>query len=251
MPDPLPVRGRIDLHSHLLPGIDDGCQNLDQSLDCVRQLMARGYVGTVCTPHIWGPLFPHNTPASIARHVRGLQRQIHAAGLDYTLWPGGEVRLCDEAIAWLGEHGVPTLADSRLVLCDFWCDQWPRFVDRTFDWLIAEGYTPVLAHPERLGCVDELFDRLDSLADRGILLQGNFKPLTGDEGPRNAAVGRRLLDEDRYDLMALDMHDPESLPPRFAGLELVARDYGQDRLQHLIETAPRERVLGVRLHAAA
>lgn len=243
--------GRIDLHSHLLPQVDDGCACVEDSLACVRELLAHGYEGTICTPHVWGELFPDNTPARIARWVDRLRERLAVEGLSYRLWPGGELRLHDNAVPWMRVHGVPTLAGSNCVLTDFWADHWPDYVDRTFAWLLDEGYTPVLAHPERLGCPDELFARLDDLAAMGVLLQGNFKPVTGEEGLRPMTVARRLLDEDRYTFMALDMHGPDSLAVRFDGLRLIDRELGPARLHRYTCTAPREFIINLTVQAAA
>lgn len=251
MPSPTHPTGRMDLHSHLLPQVDDGCATVEDSLACVRQLLAHGYIGTVCTPHIWGELFPDNTPARIARWVDRLRDRLAAEGLSYHVWAGGELRLHDNAVPWMRVHGVPTLAGSNCVLTDFWADHWPPFVDRTFTWLLDEGYTPVLAHPERLACPEALFERLDDLAAMGVLLQGNFKPVTGEEGVGPMTIARRLLDEDRYTFLALDMHGPDSLAPRFDGLRLLERELGVDRVNRYIQTAPRDLVISLTVQAAA
>ncbi len=247
----LPPVGRIDLHSHLLPGVDDGCVSVEASLACVTQLKAHGYVGSVCTPHVWADLYPDNTPARIARWVDRLRDRLASDGIDYHLWSGGEVRLFDGIISWLKVHGVPTLAGSDCVLLDFWENSWPRYVDDTFRWLLDEGYTPVLAHPERLPCPGDLADRLDDLAAMGVMLQGNFKPVTGEEGVAAMTLARRLLDEDRYAFMALDMHGPDSLAGRFEGLRIVERECGPARLRRYIESAPRSLIVGLSHNAAA
>lgn len=251
MIDTLPPTGRIDLHSHLLPGVDDGCASIEASLQCVAQLQAHGYIGSVCTPHIYADLFPDNTPARIARWGDRLRDRLAQDGIDYHLWTGGEVRLFDGVVSWMKVHGVPTLAGSNCVLTDFWEYHWPNHVDATFAWLLDEGYTPILAHPERLPCIKDLDERLDHLAAMGVLLQGNFKPVTGEEGVTPMTVARRLLDEDRYTFLALDMHGPESLPPRFEGLRIVEREFGAARLHRYIDAAPRELIVGLSFNAAA
>jgi protein-tyrosine phosphatase len=247
----LPATGRIDLHSHLLPDVDDGCASIEQSLACIEELQAHGYVGSVCTPHVWGELFPDNTPARIGRWVDRLRDRLLQDGVHYHLWAGGEVRLFDGVVSWMKVHGVPTLAGSNCVLTDFWEERWPAHVDRTFAWLLDEGYTPVLAHPERLPCPDDLIERLDELAAMGVLLQGNFKPVTGDEGLGPMTIARRLLDEDRYVFMALDMHRPDSLASRFEGLRLLERELGPARVSRYTESAPRDLIVGFTVHAAA
>ena len=210
----IPPTGRIDIHSHMLPGIDDGCETLDDSIASIKLLKEAGYSATICTPHIWPELFPDNTPTRIKQLTQEVSDQLAAAGVEYTLFDGGELRLFFEVVDWMKTHGVPTLGDSRYVLADFWDDVWPDYVDETIDWLIAEGYKPILAHPERIGIkdVDELVKRLDSLVERGVKLQGNFRCMTGEDGFLPDQRVRQFLAEQRYWLMAIDMHRPSDLP---------------------------------------
>ena len=146
-------RGRIDVHSHLLPGIDDGCSDLDESLATVRLLVEAGYSGSICTPHVWPERFAQNTPQHIAAWTRQLQAQVAQAGLDYSLWPGGELRLYEGAVAWMRDHGVPTLGASQCVLTDHWEDPWHDWINKTFQWLIDKGYQPITGPPRTAATV--------------------------------------------------------------------------------------------------
>jgi short-subunit dehydrogenase len=131
--------GRIDLHGHLLPGIDDGCGTSEESLECIRRLLAHGFVGSVCTPHVTRENYPENTPENIARAVAALEERVAAAGLDYALWPGGEVRIARSTVAWLEEQGVPTLGSGRWVLVDHWGPTWPAAAEELFAAVHARG----------------------------------------------------------------------------------------------------------------
>lgn len=231
------------MHAHLLPGIDDGCATVAESIESVSTLIAHGYTGTVCTPHLW-EIYPANTPAHIAAWVEALRQEIAAAGLDYTLWPGGELRISPNAIGWMERHGVPTLAGSRYVLCDFWTPKWPKFVDQTFDWLLDRGYTPILAHPERSATKDKYEKHLDRCQERGVLLQGNLHCFTGEAGYKADTLVRQYMEEGRYDLLALDMHRPDSLAGRLDGITQAGAEYGHDRVESLIDTRVREVIFG-------
>ncbi len=242
LPSP-PATGRIDVHSHMLPAIDDGCQSLDESLACIAMLQRVGYVGSICTPHIWPDTFPLNIPRNIAQWTQDLRQALNERGIEYLLWPGAEVRLFDGLIDWFKAHGVPTLADSRAVLCDFWEPRWPRHVDRTFDWLLENGYQPILAHPERLS-IGDLPARLDDARRRGVLLQGNFRCMTGKEGARANQQIRAWLPEKRYTLLAMDMHRPDTLPSRLDGLRMIAEDHGESFLDEMTIAVPRRLIFG-------
>lgn len=232
-------RGFLDLHSHLLPGIDDGCTSLAQSLACVRRLIERGFTGTVCTPHIWLQEFPENTPVNIARRVADLQQKLVEHGFEYRLWPGGEVRIAWDTLSWFEQHGVPTLGDSHNVLIDYWGRSWPDYGDIVVDELLAAGYQPVLAHPERMDFDDEEWTTtLDRLTERGAWLQGNLRCLAGGEGPRVQERAQELLTARRYQLVASDMHGPGDLDDRLAGIEAVEHAVGRAALEELLSARP-------------
>lgn len=237
----LPEHGWIDIHSHLLPGIDDGCSNLDESLECVQRLLQRGFVGTVCTPHFWPFHFPQNSPDRIAAAVAKLAKHFEARGIRYQLWTGAEIRIDEDTVSWLKRWGVPTLGPSRCVLVDYWGLSWPRCADELLDFLLEQNYQPILAHPERMGFEDDhMLEVLRSVEKRGVWLQGNFNSLTGNEGRNAERWVRTLLEERRYRVMALDMHQPVSLPGRFKGMTQMEDEFGPELLVHLLHDRPRE-----------
>jgi protein-tyrosine phosphatase len=231
--------GLIDLHSHLLPGVDDGCRTIEESVACIEVLIAQGFTGSVCTPHMAISAFPENTPANVAPQVAALRTQLRAAGLEYELWAGGELRINENTISWLRQHGVPTLGPSRHVLIDYWGSRWPRYADLVIEYLLEEDYHPILAHPERMDLEQQAWDvLLGRLKESGVWLQGNLRCLAGGEGPRVAQRARRLLSEDRYRALATDMHGTPDLPDRLAGVGTVEQQVGTAKLRELLSDSP-------------
>ncbi|MEQ9461523.1 MAG: CpsB/CapC family capsule biosynthesis tyrosine phosphatase [Phycisphaeraceae bacterium] len=230
----------MDVHAHLIPDIDDGSRSYDETVVLVQRLLKAGYTGSVCTPHIWPQLFPNNIPARIEDLVRGLRAHLTSVGLDYTLWPGGELRLFDGVVDWMQDYGVPTLGPSRAVLCDFWEHTWPGYVDDTFNWLLANNYHPVLAHPERIPMAQGLEPHLDRIHEEGVLLQGNLRCLTGEESDLSRERARAYLTEGRYDLLALDVHRADSLSGRIDGIAVASEMIGADEADRLTCQAPRQ-----------
>jgi protein-tyrosine phosphatase len=233
--------GLIDLHSHLLPGVDDGCRSLEESLACVRELIVHGFAGTVCTPHMDVAAFPKNTPTEVTKRVAALQLGLTEAGMEYRLWSGGELRISADTVAWLREHGVPTLGPGRAVLVDYWGREWPPYADAVLEYLLADGYEPILAHPERMDLPDGEWDAvLDRVQQQTVVLQGNLRCIAGREGPRVGARALRLLTHDRYHLVATDMHGPTDLADRLAGLNVAEQLVGKAKLKELISEVPQE-----------
>jgi len=233
------MHGRIDIHGHLLPAIDDGCTQPQQAVQTIRALIDRGYTAAVCTPHIWPELFPGNTPEHIEQWTRQLSDRLADEAIEFQLLPGGEVRLFKDAVKWMKVNGVPTLGASKAVLLDTWDHGFPRHAHKTIDWLLAEGYRPVLAHPERSRMGASFAKVVDRLARQGVLFQGNFMPFTGHDLPGSRELAFRFLDEGRYALLALDLHRPDTLPSRLDGIDLIEKRIGTEALDRLISENPR------------
>lgn len=244
---PPPGQGYLDLHTHLLPDVDDGCRNLDQTLDCIAQMIHHGYRGVICTPHVWPDIFPYTTPGTIETWVAELSDALAQQGVTFELWAGGELRLFEGADQWMAEHGVPTLGDGPYVLIDHWGEDWPEHIDRTIAWLIDHQFRPILAHPERINIDDEeLESLLSDLHQRGVALQGNFNSLGGGEGERAMRRITRWLREQRYALLAMDMHGPDKIDKRFEGLAAAQITLGPEKLDEMIRIRPRQ-ILDFRL----
>lgn len=237
---PLPAAGRIDLHCHLLPGIDDGCQTVEQSLECVRRWKQAGFVGSACTPHVGPSWYRSNTPENIHRWLRELRGHLADADLQYELWDGGEVRINEDTIEWFSYWGLPTLGPGRCVLLDYWGSTWPTYGDECCEFLLDNGYQPILAHPERMEVPDEQLEEiLQRLQRLGVWLQGNLNSISGGEGPVAQRRALAWLREDRYFLLATDTHAPNSVYRRVDGITFLETEFGSELVDKLLVERPR------------
>lgn len=237
---PPELTGLIDLHSHLLPGIDDGCQTLTQTLVTITALRMAGFQGSVCTPHVVARLYPRNVPENIRRGVEWLERELARREVSHQLWPGGEVRIARDAISWLEDQGVPTLGTGRAVLVDWWGSDWPPFCDQVCQYLLDRHYQPVLAHPERMGLeAPRLLSLLDDLQARGVWLQGNLNSFSGGEGPEARELAVSLLRAGRYQALASDTHGPDSVAGRRDGLRWIRQQFGDQVVLDMLQHGPR------------
>jgi protein-tyrosine phosphatase len=229
----------IDVHCHLLPGVDDGCKTLDESIAVARQMIAAGYTHAVCTPHIW-PNFPHNNAANIPRYVARLQEQFDRAGVAMRLLPGGEINLRHETLHTPTHELVTYNLAGKFVLFDLWAGQLPDFFEPTVRWFQRQNIQPIIAHPERMEAVQKNPALADYFAQIGLLMQGNLYCLT--DSPLAPAVATRLarqfLTDGRYFLLGSDNHTPDTVHHRLAGLQ-VARDLvGESVVHRLLHEHP-------------
>jgi protein-tyrosine phosphatase len=194
---------------------------------------------------VWPELYPANTAAAIRAWVEELREVLRQADVEYELWPGGEVRIAPRISGWLDSHGVPTLGSSRAVLVDYWGRDWPTFADELLDWLLERGYQPILAHPERMGLDDAELTRVaESLARRGVWLQGNLRSLAGGEGRQARRQLETLLQRDAVYALATDTHNPEDIDGRLAGIDVLLKLHGPDAATRLLATRSGEILCG-------
>jgi protein-tyrosine phosphatase len=229
--------GRVDVHSHLLPGIDDGCASLDESLACARVLVSEGYTHSFCTPHVW-PSLPLNTVDNIRRRVADLQIALEKAAIPLRLLPGGEINLREDTLHTVPEALVSYDMAGRHVLIDLWAEAIPAFFAPNVRWLQSRGATVVLAHPERMRAVQSEPLLADYFAELGILLQGNLQCFGDPPHAETRRVAEQFLREKRYFMLGSDLHNLKSLPIRIAGLYRVIEMVGEAGAWELTSTNP-------------
>ena len=211
----------IDLHCHLLPGIDDGAQTLETSLEMARIAVADGITKIYCTPHIYPGLY-ENTGPDIVRRVAMLQLILRDKGIALELSFGADVHLVPEVPSGLADDRIPTLGGSRYLLLEpshHVCP--PRFKESVFA-LIAAGYVPVITHPERLTWVEDHFDDFTSLARSGAWLQVTGGALVGRFGKRVERIAERFVGDGWTAVLASDAHTTSRRAPLLAEAELRA-----------------------------
>lgn len=208
----------IDLHCHILPGIDDGSQKLETSLEMARIAVEDGIQKIYCTPHIYPGLY-ENTGPDIQRRVGLLQLILNDKGIALELSYGADVHLVPEVSVGLADGRIPTLGGSRYLLLEpshHVCP--PRFKESVFA-LIGAGYVPVITHPERLTWVEDHFDDFTSLARSGAWLQVTGGALLGRFGKRVERIAERFVGDGWTDVLASDAHTTNRRAPLLAEAE--------------------------------
>jgi protein-tyrosine phosphatase len=229
--------GRIDVHSHLLPDVDDGCPTVEESLRCVQRLISAGYTHGFCTPHIW-PNLPHNSVEKIVEKTKQLQADIDAAGLQYRVMPGGELNVRPDLPDTAPEE-VPTFCMGRkYCLFDIWVDVIPKYFWTATEWLQSLGLQVILAHPERMRAVQDKPELAERFQEAGLLLQGNLQCLGDPPNSYTRRVAERYLKEGRYFLLGSDTHNAAGLDIRLAGLENATDLVGDAEIWRLTRDNP-------------
>jgi protein-tyrosine phosphatase len=198
-----------DMHSHLLPGLDDGAETIAHSLDLLRELRELGFQKLIMTPHIMGDFYK-NTPSNIRAALADLQQAAAEAGLgDVVLECAAEYYL-DE---WLGQKladGTELLSfggERRYLLFETSYMNEPFNLQHTIFALKAAGYQPVLAHPERYTYLYGRFSELQKMKQEyGVLLQLNLNSLAGYYSPTARRVAEQMIENGLVDFVGTDTH---------------------------------------------
>jgi protein-tyrosine phosphatase len=230
----------VDTHSHLLPGVDDGCKTVEDSVACAQILVANGYSHAFCTPHIW----PNNrgiSRTSVPRLVKTLQAELDARQVPLTLLPGGEMNL------YLGVHKTPAdevvpLGMGSYMLVDMWFAELPPFFEGAVEWLQGMGLSVMLAHPERMRAIQDDPDLVDYIQSLGVFLQGNLQCFTDKPESLTRKCAEQFLLDGKYFMLGSDTHNPETIGVRMNGLARVRELVGDELLDQLTITNPRKLV---------
>jgi protein-tyrosine phosphatase len=229
----------IDLHCHLLSGVDDGAPDRAVSLEMAKALVADGVEIVACTPHILPGLYPNSGP-QIRAGTAELQQILDCEEIPLRLVTGADNHITPNFVAQLSAGHLLSLADTRYVLVEPPHHVVPPRMDELFFNILMAGYVPILTHPERLSWIESQYDSIKRLLNAGVWMQITAGSLAGAFGRRARYWGERMLDEGCVHILATDAHDTHRRPPNLAlGRALAAKRLGDLEAEHLVETRPR------------
>lgn len=229
----------IDLHCHILPGIDDGSPDLATSLAMARVAVADGIRVIACTPHIYPGLY-ENTGPDIRGAVALLQDALDEEGIPLHLSFGADTHLAPDLVEGLKSGRIPSLAGTRYFLLEPPHHVAPPHFEEFVFNVQTAGYLPVITHPERLTWVEDHYEVFGRLVRGGAWMQLTAGSLTGRFGPRTRYWAERFLDDGIVHILATDAHSVERRPPLLAeGRDVAARRLGDEEAENLVEIRPR------------
>ncbi|MFV0296597.1 MAG: tyrosine-protein phosphatase [Hyphomicrobiaceae bacterium] len=228
----------FDLHSHILPHIDDGATDLATALDMARAFVDDGVEVVACSPHILPGLY-HNTGPQIRAATTALQAELENASIPLKLTTGADVHIAPDLVAGLQSGELLSLADSRYVLIEPPHHVPPARIEETFFSLLLSGYVPVLTHPERLSWIRDHYPLMQRLAARGVWMQVTSGSLLGKFGKSAHYWATRMLDEGLVHILASDAHDPVRRCPDLGKGRIAAEKLlGQAEAEQLVHHRP-------------
>jgi len=199
----------VDIHSHLIPGVDDGAKDLKDSIELIKGLKDLGFKKIITTPHIYSEYYP-NTSNRLLAGLDTLRQGLKAANIDIEVSCAAEYFMDEIFEKHLNENDILTVYDNYVLVEMSFFSESIRLEEYLFKMQI-KGYQPILAHPERYTYYAKNFERFQNLKDRGCKLQLNLLSLTEHYGKEVKDLAIRLLDANLYDFVGTDTHNVEHL----------------------------------------
>ncbi len=209
----------VDMHNHLLPGIDDGSQSVEQSLTLIKGLHGLGFEKFICTPHIMDGVHP-NTKSTIAGAYEGLNQQLRNGGSKVEIYAAAE-HMIDEGLDKLIEKDNLCVMPGGYVLIEMSYLSESKALFQTIADIQKLGYKPILAHPERYNYYHYNFDMYKQIKDTGCLLQLNLLSISRYYGTEVKVAALTMIKSGMYDFVGTDTHHEKHL----AALQDVVAKY--------------------------
>lgn len=227
----------IDIHAHILPGVDDGARDLAESLAMAKLAVADGLTHLFATPHHrdYTPL----SRSEVAQRVVQLQGELDKAGLPLTLLPGHEIRLYDDMFDDWDNNLAGPLGDSLYVLAEPLFSHYDKQTDAMLFELFDRGYLPIMAHPERIRPIQDNLALIEPFLARGGLTQITATSLTGTGDWRGKKTAETMLRNGMVHIIASDAHHPYHRTPTLAAArDAAAVIVGQEQAAAMVSVRP-------------
>ncbi|MDO6462388.1 hypothetical protein Q4485_16885 [Granulosicoccaceae sp. 1_MG-2023] len=231
----------IDLHCHILPGIDDGASDLPTALMMLRLAATNGITHMVATPHIHPGRFD-NDIRTIGDAYRLLKEGAKEQGINVKLGMAAEVRIDPIAISMLSDERIPFIGErdgEKILLVEMPHSHIPAGTDKFLTRLLDLGIRPLIAHPERNKEAMRNPERLTPLIEMGCLMQVTASSVSGSFGHQAYMVAAGLLEQGAVEILASDAHNTRHRPPElFPGMESAADIIGREEALKLVLDNP-------------
>lgn len=228
------LEGFVDIHSHLLPGIDDGAKDLDNSISLIERMSSYGIKNFITTPHVLGDVYP-NSSETIKSKLEVVREELKNRGLnDISISAAAEYMLDEQFLNRLAKNDILTLKDNYVLVEMSYFNAPFNLYEILFE-IQLKGYKPVLAHPERYNFYHNSLDNYYKLKKAGCLFQLNLLSLTEQYGKGVQKTAQKLLKENLYYFVGTDTHHHNHLKL----LNKIGKLKIKNQIYHLLENNKR------------
>lgn len=228
----------IDLHSHLIPGVDDGAQTLEDSLKLAKLAVDEGIEHIVLTPHHRNGQF-NNYADTVVKQTEELQQAYDNAGIPLTVYPGQEIRLTEYFMDDLFDQKLLSLdGGGKYYLIELPTKRVPSFTKEYLQMMIDQGITPIIAHPERNAEIMKDYSILEEFIEMGCIGQLTAVSYSGMIGEEFLKVARDFIKLGLVQIMSSDVHHIEWRPFNMkSGYERMEQEFGIEKVKEFKDNA--------------
>jgi protein-tyrosine phosphatase len=221
--------GFVDIHSHLLPGIDDGAKDINTSIELIQKMSSYGIKNFITTPHVLGDVYP-NSSETIKNKLKEVKEELLKRNItDISITAAAEYMMDEQFSALLEKEDILTLKDNYILVEMSYFSPPINLYDILFE-IQLKGYKPILAHPERYNSYHNNFKQYYKLKKAGCLFQLNLLSLTEQYGKHVQKTTEKLLKENLYDFVGTDTHHQNHLQL----LQKVSTKKNIKNIEHLL-----------------
>ena len=196
---------RNDIHSHLIPGIDDGSPEMETTIVLLKKFIDLGYKKVITTPHVMSDYYKNN-PEIILSGLNNVRKEIKKQNLDIEIEAAAEYNLEPEFEKLLDDGKLLSFGAEKYLLFELSFFDEPLRLNETIWKMIEKGFRPVLAHVERYGYWHNNYDKVEEMINRGVKLQLNIGSVTGAYGPEVKKFAERLIKDEIIEFVGSDCH---------------------------------------------
>jgi protein-tyrosine phosphatase len=227
----------IDIHSHILPGIDDGAKTIKDSIEMAKEAVNEGITTIIATPHHKNNQF-NNLKSSIITKVNNLNSILKQENIPLTVLPGQEVRIYGEVIEDYHKEEILTLNHTKYLFIEFPSSSVPRYAEKLLYKLQTEGIIPIIVHPERNKELQEKPDLLYQFVKNGALTQVTASSVVGYFGKSVKKFSEQLIEHNLTHFVASDAHNTHNRGFKFReAFEFIKTNFGTDYKQLFVENS--------------
>lgn len=232
----------IDMHSHILPGIDDGSQDIEESIKMIKEAKNVGFTAIISTSHYIEESY------NFSKHereelIKNVNEALEAENIDIKIYNGAEAYISTNLNELIKKEELPTINESKYLLMELPMHSEILYLDNIIYDLKTNGITPIIAHPERYSYVQKNPEMLQDLINKGVLFQANYGSIIGRYGKDAERIVKKLLKNNMIHFLGTDTHRSESVYTQMDKiLKKLEKLIGKEKLE-LLSTINPQKVL--------
>ena len=229
----------IDIHTHILPNIDDGARSIEETFNLIKEAKNAGFEAIVSTSHYKEGYYETDTPEREV-WINAIYENLKAKNIDVELYLGNEIYMSENMIRLLEEGKASTINDTSYVLFEMPLNAEPLNLYDVIYEMLQYKIVPILAHPERYTFIQKEPELVYDLIKKGVLMQANYGSIIGQYGEKAEIIVKKFLENDMIHMLGSDVHRPGTIYPKIPEiLSKLEELIGEEKLEKLTTKNPK------------